>query len=125
MGVTRLQIELCRKGVTRTVLLIGRYAFKFPKMRYGWRLFLLGLLGNMQEVVFSKTRWPELCPIVFAIPGGWLVVMRRARILTPAEFAELDLEVWASGNGGSIPYEKKADSFGWLDGRIVVVDYGS
>jgi hypothetical protein len=36
------------------------------------------LLANMQERDLSKLGWPELCPVVFAVPGGRLVVMRRA-----------------------------------------------
>ncbi len=51
-------VERVTTGVTRTVFLCGRLAFKLPCMRYGWRLFLQGLLANMQEREFSRTRWP-------------------------------------------------------------------
>src|ERR1044071_6840615 len=76
-------------GCTRTVFLIGNYAIKIPST-VEWRLFILGLLGNMQEAIFSKTGWPELCPVVFSIPGGWLLVMRRAKVLTDEEWLALD-----------------------------------
>lgn len=90
-----------------------------------WRLFLHGLLANMQEAKFSKTGWPELCPVLFAFPGGFLIVMRRARPLTRSEFDSLDLERWIEKEAYTIPAEPKMDSFGWLDGRLVAVDYGS
>jgi hypothetical protein len=136
-----------RAGVTREVFLIGRYAIKIPKLVYGWKMFLNGLLANMQEREFAAEGWPELCPIVFSLPGGWLVVMRRARVMTDEEFAAFDfrafvtrdddyaaynLDAWGGNarNGGEpealvVPVEAKADSFGWLDGRVVAIDYGN
>ena len=109
----------CLNGATRIVLLVGGYAVKLPRLNT-WRTFLNGLLANMQEREFSLTGWPELCPVLFSFPGGWLVVMRRARPLTYCEFEAVDMR----GFGG-IPVEGKRDSFGWLDGRIVAVDYGT
>jgi len=111
-------------GVTRTVLLIGPWAFKFPSM-VEWRLFLLGLLANMQERKFSRVGWPELCPVLWSIPGGWLVVMRRARELTRQEFDQIDLEAWLDRGDYVIPAEPKMDSFGWVGDQLVVVDYGN
>lgn len=112
-------------GCTRAVFLIGPWAIKFPTVIYGWRLFLLGLLANMQEQIFSRTGWPELCPVLWGVSGGWLVVMRRAKILTEEEFERLDLESWVNRNDYTIPAEIKHDSFGWLDGKLVAVDYGN
>lgn len=111
-------------GCTRRVLLLGRYAVKVPAMTE-WRLFLLGLLANMQEALFSKAGWPELCPVVWSLPGGFLVVMRRARELTDDEFLALDLEQWVKRDEYVVPVEIKSDSFGILDGRLVAIDYGN
>lgn len=110
-------------GCTRVVLLVGRYAFKFPNWRYSWRNFLNGLLCNMQEIEFATTKWPELCPIVFSIHGGWLVIMKRARVMTDSEFEGFDATEFIREK--HLPVELKADSFGFLDGRVVAVDYGS
>jgi len=90
-----------------------------------WRLFLLGLLANMQERMFSKCKWPELCPVLFSVPGGWFLIMRRAKPLTRVEFDNLDLERWIKKENYTIPAEIKMDSFGWVDGKLVAVDYGS
>jgi hypothetical protein len=114
-------------GTTRTVLLLWRYAFKVPAV-VEWRLFLLGLLGNMQETKFSKCGWPELCPVVFSIPGGFLVVMRRAVPITREQWFELDevaLDEFMTTATYRLPVELKMDSFGMLDNKMVAVDYGS
>lgn len=115
-------------GVTRRVLLVGQWALKFPNPKE-WRLFLLGLLANMQEAMFSETNWPELCPVLWSLPGGWLVVMRRAREMTEEEYDAFDVETFiqcgADDGQYVVPVERKPDSFGWLDGRVVAIDYGN
>jgi len=114
-------------GATRAVLLIGGLAVKIPRPTE-WRLFLLGLLANMQERQFARTGWPELCPVLFSLPGGWLVVMPRASILTDEEWdriAYADIYSFANQQEYAIPVELKSDSFGWLNGRLVAVDYGN
>jgi hypothetical protein len=117
--------EWDRKGATREVFLVGRFAIKVPRMVYGWPMFLKGLLANMQEVDFSKTGWPELCPVVFSLPGGWLIVMRRAQPISRDYWAFFDPEKFCEKEDRIIPAEHKLDSFGWLDGRVVAVDYGN
>ena len=112
------------RGTTRNVILIGSAAIKIPSF-IEWRLFLLVLLANMQERQFWKARWPELCPVVFSLPGGWLNIMKRAKPLTREEFERLDLESWVDRDDYVVPAEIKMDSFGWLDGRLVTIDYGN
>jgi hypothetical protein len=126
-----------RTGVTREVFLIGAYAIKIPSLR-SWRMFLHGLLCNMQERLWSGAG-PEFCPVTFALPGGWLLVMRRARELTDEEWAAFDPQGYEHALAGArgvtpwldqladyiVPAEIKQDSFGWLNGRIVAIDYGS
>lgn len=117
-------MTLNRQGCTRIVILTRRLAFKIPNVRNGWRLFLYGLLANMQERTFSRAGWPELCPVRWSIPGGWLVVMPRARPLSDDEFLAFDAEAFIDKPDYHVPAEAKADSFGWLDGRVVAIDYG-
>jgi len=79
----------------------------------------------MQERKFSRTGWPELCPVLFSLPGGWLLVMRRARELTREEFDSLDLSAFVNQNSNYVvPAELKMDSFGWIGTQLVAVDYG-
>lgn len=117
-------------GTTRTVLLIGRLAIKLP-VWVEWRLFLYGLLGNMQEARWWR-EMPEsraiMCPVLFTIPGGFLTVMRRATPVTVEEWMEqsADGRSWYDeARNLCIPVEDKPDSWGRIDGRIVAVDYGS
>jgi hypothetical protein len=82
----------------------------------------------MQERQFARCGWPELCPVLFSLPGGWLVVMRRAQVLTDSEWLQLDeaaLMELINRDDYILPVELKSDSFGWLDGRLVAVDYGN
>jgi hypothetical protein len=120
--------QLNKQGVTRTVLLIGPYAIKLPCLHYGWRNFLQGLLANMQERQWATMNLPILCPIVFSLPGGFLNVMPRCRILTDAEwqdYAEMAISPEEERGDFVVPVEHKSDSYGWLNGRIVAVDYGN
>ncbi len=111
-------------GSTRVVYLIGAYAFKFPTL-VEWRLFLNGLLANMQERLWAKTGWSELCPIVWSIPGGWLVVMKRTESLTREQYENFDVVSFLNKEEYIIPTEDKQDSFGWYKGKIVSIDYGN
>jgi hypothetical protein len=131
-----------RDGITRMVFLVGRHALKLPQVRYGWRLFLQGLLANMQESAWNRDGgFPELCPVTFSLPGGWLVVMMRAQPLSDEDWRQFlrdrmgedaiktyhprdELRSWTGGDY-LIPVEIKPCSFGKLDGRIVAVDYGN
>lgn len=110
---------MLKYGTTRTVLLIGNFAFKFPSC-VEWRLFLQGLLANMQEKKFSGFH-PDLCPVKFSIPGGFLIVMPRCKPLSRDEYEDNLIELSDFG----IPVEPKLDSVGWLNGKIVAVDYGN
>jgi len=111
-------------GTTRVVILVGNLAVKIPALQE-WRLFLLGLLANMQERKFWKSKWPELCPVLWSLPGGWVTVMKRATPLTREQYDNMDLEGWTDRGEYVIPVEIKMDSFGWVDGRLVAVDYGN
>lgn len=106
-----------KRGITREVILIGRYAIKLPSIR-SWMLFLQGLLGNMQErdLMCLDNR---LCPVVFSLWGGWLNIMPRCEPLV--EFTE-EMDTICD----YLTFiEKKLCSFGTLDGKLVAVDYGS
>lgn len=110
-------------GTHRTVYLIGNYAIKRPVF-VEWRLFLHGLLANMQERTFGKMDWPELCPVIFGMPGGWFIVMRRAEPLPREQWEHFNYDVWVDREDYTVPVENKLDSFGLINNHIVAVDYG-
>lgn len=118
-------IRVNRQGATRIVVLTRRHAIKIPNVCDGWRLFLSGLLANMQERRVSALGWPELCPVNWSIPGGWVVVMPRAKVLSDGEFFAFDVKGFVEQQDYTLPVETKPNSFGWIDGRIVAIDYGN
>lgn len=79
----------------------------------------------MQEVTFSRAKWPELCPVTFHLPLGLLVVMPKVDVLTDDEFLAMDIDAFVETPDYYVPIEKKANSLGWLNGRIVAIDYGN
>lgn len=113
-----------RNGATRIVILTRRLAIKLPRFDSGWKALLVGLIANMQEAEFGRLGWPELCPVRFSLPGGFLVVMPRARPLDRQAWFALDYRRFFASRGQVALAEEKMDSFGIHDGRIVAVDYG-
>jgi hypothetical protein len=120
-------LESCAAGVSRKVFLVGPYALKLPRFgfsrRNNWQAGLMGLLANMTERAWSGFD-PRLCPVLFSLPGGILVVMRRARPLTEAEWASVGPDFARLGHDAALPIEVKRANLGVHDGRIVAVDYG-
>jgi len=113
-----------RNGITRESFLIGNYAIKVPSIR-SWKGFLWGLLANMQERVWWSDKDKRLCPVLFSLPGGFLLIMPKVRVMTDKEFADFDYQAFINQPPYNIPVESKSDSFGWLNGEIVAIDYGS
>lgn len=115
-------------GVTRAVLLVGRYAIKVPRLRYGWSKLLYGLLSNMTEARFTCLADQfRLCPTVFSIPGGFLNVQRRCAPLSDEEWEQTRFnhdDVHGPGDWLGMACDFKRDNFGTLDGRIVLLDFG-
>lgn len=110
-------------GCSRQVLLIGRFAIKLPQTGYRWRNFVNGLLHNMNER--DRWRWTRdrrLCPVLWGDPFGFVLIMRRAETLRDGERTKAELA--AQFRDELIRVEPKPCSFGWLDGRLVAVDYG-
>ena len=111
-------LTLNRRGRNRWVLLTRRWALKFPTLA-DWRSFLFGLLNNMNEADWAG---PGRCPVKWRAPGGFLIVMPRAEIMTDEQFASFDAPGFCERH--QVNAEHKPDSFGFLDGEVVAVDFG-
>lgn len=119
-------MKIDRTGCTRIVILTQKYAIKVPNFRDDWpRLFCKGICANMQEVNFASTGWPELCPVLFSLPWGLMLVMPRLNLLTDDEFTEHVPDDWPKREDYEIPVEMKSNSFGWLGSTPVAIDYGN
>lgn len=115
-------------GITRRVLLVGSYAIKVPRLRFGWSKLLYGLLSNMTEARFTCLADQfRLCPTVFSVPGGFLNVQRRCEPLSDEEWEQTRLnhdDVHGRGDWQGMACDFKRDNFGTLNGRVVLLDFG-
>ena len=115
-----------RFGSTRTTILIGKYAIKIPSF-VEYRLFLYGLLGNLQEKEFwdgLPDSRDHMCPVLFSFPGGFFNIMARAEPVTMEQFLIYADDWYQEAKAYSIPVECKMDSWGYVDGKLVAIDYG-
>lgn len=125
----KLNIQL-KFGTTRCVILIGDYAFKLPIIKfstYCWRLFLTGLIANMNENMFGTKSFPQVAKVLFYIPGGFLTVMERTEPVPENLWNDrVRQEVFSRGFELSVDLtENKISSFGInKKGVIVAIDYG-
>jgi hypothetical protein len=108
-------------GTSRTVILTKNYAFKLPYIGR-WTNFLWGLIANMNEVKFNTMKDDRLARVVFSLPAGFLVVMKRAEPLK--EFNKKFLTEFCCSKQCKIPAEIKKDSFGYINGELKAIDYG-
>lgn len=98
-------------GYSRAVILASGYAIKLPRITGGWRAFVSGILSNMLEAErWRASQDPALCPVLWSW-AGLVLIQPRVRITQ---------DVPAVNVAG---YDHKPGSYGWLDGRLVAVDY--
>lgn len=110
------------RGITRTVLLTGRWAIKVPSLRtHGegargmlWSL-CRGVLANLSEIEWSGS--PGTCP-VHRTMAGLINVYPRCM---PVTHDPTDREYEAIGLLG--PMDRKPRNVGWLNGHLVWLDY--
>jgi hypothetical protein len=103
------------------VILTRTRAYKFPNPS-SWKSFLFGLLNNMNEV--RRSGRPGLCPVLWSIPGGWLVVMPRAWPISPFDWACMKHTALIAEIRTHTHIELKPCSWGFYKGSLVAVDYG-
>jgi hypothetical protein len=113
-------VRVERRGCSRRVTLIGGVAIKVPTLS-SWRLFLIGLLGNMLEATWWERTGGDhrLCDVLWCLPGGFVLVMRRALPVSDAQFGSVNKSDFEQFTG-----DLHAANFGWLGQRLVLVDYG-
>lgn len=120
-------------GTTRIVFLIGKYAIKIPVLN-SWRGFLKGLLANVNE----RNIW-HLCPdyflpVLWSLPGGWLVCMPRVKAFSvdhPWYYCFMgDLfHPDNDDNDQALTARRYCEAFykniGWYKGKPICIDYGT
>lgn len=114
-----LNIKLIRAGYSRDVLLIGKYAFKFPSPRNGWRAFVMGLLGNIEEArKWQYSRHTGLAPVLFSLAGFVNIYPRYEPLEREITETELTHVAIFNPDRRSINYARDEN------GDIIVLDYG-
>lgn len=92
-----------------------------------------GRASNLYEAKLYRnanaTRRALLCPVLWVSRNGLVQIMKAASPLT--EMMSLDeymeaVDVWDYMPGeDSCPFEPKASDWGWLEGRMVALDYST
>lgn len=110
-----------RRGITRTVGLIGRWAVKVPSLRaYGngvrgvlWSV-TRGIQANLSEYEWSGS--PGTCPVLWSLAG-------LVNVYPRCELVDDDAPIDWDAIGFLAPVDRKAPNVGVLDGRVVLIDY--
>jgi hypothetical protein len=116
-------------GYTRIVVLIGKYAIKFPNPKDGQRSFVLGLWCNYNEYFqWKNSHHPKLGKVLFCFPLGLFQVMLRYNQLSNDQLAQNTINVYKDYTD-DLPLvfpDCKSDNFG-IDnnGKMVLLDYGN
>lgn len=136
-------MKIRNNGCTRIVFLFKSIVIKIPGSTYSWEHFLKALLGNIQENKtwkYNSGKYEKgfshlLCPVLWCSWGGWILIMKRAdttcyidEIRNEPQYGEdfrnkmeIRYKEWiAAGFGG----DDKPDNYGYLEGRLVKIDYG-
>lgn len=114
-----------RSGATRAVIVLRKVVIKIPTFK-SWKLFLNGMLANLQERQFSCLKDKNLCPVILSSRLGLFVVMRKCYRVNHIGLYLAELHRLK----GALPSEfylsdAKPQNFGYLDGRLVKLDYGN
>jgi hypothetical protein len=124
----RRRFTFLRKGATRAVLVFGPIALKFGRGERGRRCNRFE--ARLYKRVDARRR-AMLCPVLWCSPHGRVLLMRAARPLAEAEAIMLratrgfpDWDYIPPEDEG-VPFEPKASDWGWLNGRIVALDYSA
>ena len=113
------------KGSTRIAIpLFKRIVIKIPNI-LNYRMFLYGILGNLQERKWYKiTKHKKLCPVYFSL-AGLINIMPYCYELSDKEFKSLDYNKFIQYGNSLFPVENKKCSFKKLNDKIIIVDYGN
>jgi hypothetical protein len=118
-----------RDGATRIVFVFKNFVIKIPVWR-SWLNFLNGLLANITEgQTWKYNQYDDcrigcekirnmICPVLYFNRLGLVTIMRRADKLPhnyPINYHDYS----------GLCSDLKDDNFGLLDGKLVVIDYGS
>jgi len=80
-------------GILRRVFIFQNFVIKIPTFKYEWKYFLQELIANINEREIWKTyqRKELLCPVIFSIRSGLILIMKKAEALTEEQYKKINL----------------------------------
>ena len=116
-------INLNRKGVTRLVFEFDNFVIKIPNFTYSWQHFLKGILANIQEyTTWSWSKDELLCPVLWCSWGGWFLIMKKAKTYSFDEWDNIEVDI--SNHIKYFPGDDTMSNYGYLNDKLVKIDYG-
>lgn len=128
------RFKINRRGCTRLVIESKNVVIKIPNFTYSWEHFIKGILGNINEVKTWRIANIKdshtydyrhlICPIVWSSWGSWVLIMKRVKTLSFDEWDKIE-DVDISMHKKYFEGDDTMSNYGFLDGKIVKIDYGS
>lgn len=116
------------KGSTRFVFMFSKVVVKIPSLK-SWRLFLNGVLANLQERQFSKMNNKNLASIILSDPIGLMVVMERVKEVRHRGLFFIELQKICCESDLHVDFwmsDCKPENYGYNNkGKLVKLDFGS
>lgn len=110
------------RGVTRVVLLVGRWAIKVPRVIPGQGMWswTRGVQANLSEAEWSGfEEWQgRVAPVRWSLLGGLVNVYPRCDPVVGWTREQIEARRLPLG-----PCDPNPGNVGWLDGELVWVDY--
>jgi hypothetical protein len=117
-----------KSGATRKVFVFRKFVVKVPNIQY--RLFLYGILANLQERLWSGQH-PDLARVLWCDPLGLVLFMEKAEIVKNndhdggALFKQLEAKYADDELREFLLSDCKSGNWGYIGDRLVKVDYGN
>ena len=122
-----MQIKL---GSTRKVFIFKNFVIKIPNIQE-YRLFLHGILANLQEKTFSCMNRIDLGKVKFCSHFGFILAMEKANVLNYEDidwnkFEDfLKLKYKDDEMKEFMLSDLKPTNWGYINNQLVRIDYGN
>lgn len=119
-----------KRGATRIVFIFKQFVIKIPNIQE-YRLFLNGLLANLQEKEFSKMNRSDLCHVKFCTKFGLILIMNKAEELDIKNIdwlifkEQLESKYENDQMKEFILSDSKPSNWGYINNKLVKIDYGN
>jgi hypothetical protein len=120
-------LKVNKKGITRIVFLIGKYAIKIPNYQYQHDHFLQGCYANWSERKYCKgfknadykeNMYEWVAPSYFCSWFGLVQIQARCEV-NNNNLTDKQKKFYKSLCGTDF----KKENFGYLNGKLVCLDY--